>query len=400
MAFDSPSQRTGWAAVRWRVTLASLAAGAFFVAAAGAQTVTLPPSGDNQKAAVIQNIGLVEVRIDYSSPDVHAPDGSDRTGKVWGQLVPWGMADLGFGNGKPSPWRAGANENTVFTVSHDVWVQDKKLPAGRYGLHMIPGEQEWTIVFSKNSSSWGSFFYEESEDALRVTTKAEQAPYREWLTYDFVDRQPDSATVALEWENLRVPFTITVPNLVDLYVARIADDLRGPIGFNWQGWSSAAQYCVQYCRDYEQHMEQALVWAQAAIDRPFVGEANYTTLSTKAQILTALGRDPEALDTIRTAVKLPSTTVGQIHNAARQLQLGGKTAEAMELFKLNAERFGADTWPVTVGMARVHSASGDYGKALEYAKKARAQAPDPLNQGNLDAIIKLLESGKDFNTTN
>ena len=78
----------------------------------------------------------------------------------------------------------------------------------------------------------------------------------------------------------------------------------------------------------------------------------------------------------------------------------GKTAEAMELFKLNAERFGADTWPVTVGMARVYSASGDYKKALEYAKKARAQAPDPLNQGNLDNIIKLLESGKDFNVTN
>jgi tetratricopeptide (TPR) repeat protein len=367
---------------------------------ASAQTVTLPPSGDNQKAAVIQNIGLVEIRIDYSSPDVHAPDGSDRTGEIWGQLVPWGLADLGFGNGKPSPWRAGANENTVFTVSHDVWVQDKKLPAGRYGLHMIPGEAEWTIIFSKNSSSWGSFFYEESEDALRVTAKPEQAPYREWLTYDFTDRETDRATVALEWENLRVPFTISVPNLVDLYVARIADDLRGSTGFDWQAWSSAAQYCVQYCRDNEGYMKQALVWAQAAIDRPFVGEENFTTLTTKAQVLSALGRDAESIDTVRTAAKLPAATAGQIHNAARQLQMQGKSAEAIELFKLNAERFGADTWPVTVGMARAYSASGDYKKALEYAKKARAQAPDPLNQSNLDIIIKLLESGKDFNVTN
>jgi tetratricopeptide (TPR) repeat protein len=147
-------------------------------------------------------------------------------------------------------------------------------------------------------------------------------------------------------------------------------------------------------------MEQALAWAQAAIDRPFVGEANFTTLSTKAQVLQTLGRDAESIDTIRTAAKLPSATAGQIHNAARQLQMQGKTAAAVELFKLNAERFGADTWPVTVGMARAYSAAGDFKKALEYAKKARAQAPDPLNQGNLDTIIKLLESGKDFNSTN
>jgi hypothetical protein len=385
--------------VRSKIVLA-LAAATLTVAAVRAQVVTLPPSGDNQKASVIQNIGLVEVRIDYSSPDVHAPNGDDRAGKIWGQLVPWGMAPLGFGTAKESPWRAGANENTVLTVSHDVWVQDKKLPAGRYGLHMIPGEQEWTIIFSNNSTSWGSFFYDEKEDALRVTTKAEKAPYREWLTYDFVDRQPDRATVALEWENLRVPFTIAVPNLVDLYAGRIAEDLRGPAGFTFQGWIEAAQYCLQHCRDHEDYMEQALEWADAAVSRPGVGEENFETLSTKAQVLSALGRDSESLETLRTAVNHPSATAPQIHNAARQLQMQGKTAEAIALFKLNAERHGADTWPVTVGLARAYSAGGDYKKALEYAKKARAQAPDPLNQGNLDTIIKLLESGKDFNVTN
>jgi tetratricopeptide (TPR) repeat protein len=147
-------------------------------------------------------------------------------------------------------------------------------------------------------------------------------------------------------------------------------------------------------------MNKALEWAQASIDRPFVGQEIFQTLSTKAQVLAALGRNEEAVATVRAAVALPSTTVGQIHNAARQLQLAGNSKEAMELFKLNADKHGADTWPVTVGMARYYSASGDYKKALEYAKKARAQAPDPLNQGNLDTIIQLLESGKDFNTTN
>jgi hypothetical protein len=118
---------------------------------------TLPPSGNNQKASVSQFIGPVQVTIDYSSPAVHSPAGQDRRGQIWGKLVPYGMVDLAFNQGKLSPWRAGANENTVFAVSHPVTIEGQPLPAGRYGLHMIPGADEWTIIFSKNSGAWGAF---------------------------------------------------------------------------------------------------------------------------------------------------------------------------------------------------------------------------------------------------
>ena len=128
------------------------------VADTAAQPVTLPPNGDNQRAEVVQHIGLVRASIEYSSPDVHGPAGEDRRGKIWGALVPWGVHDLGFNNAK-GPWRAGANENTVFAVSHDVKIEGQPLRAGRYGLHMLAGEAEWTIIFSKNSTSWGSFTY-------------------------------------------------------------------------------------------------------------------------------------------------------------------------------------------------------------------------------------------------
>lgn len=142
---------------------AALAACTFAVFCAGmtfAQSVTLPPSGGNQKSSIIQHIGLVEVRIDYSSPDVTSPTGQDRRGKIWGQLVPYGLTNLGFGSGAPSPRRAGANENTVFTVSHDVLIEGQQLAAGNYGLHMIAEEGDWRVVFSNNSTSWGSFFYD------------------------------------------------------------------------------------------------------------------------------------------------------------------------------------------------------------------------------------------------
>src|SRR4051794_8284191 len=100
--------------------------------------LTLPPSGKNQKASTIQFIGPVKVGIHYSSPAVHGPDGKDRRGEIWGKLVPYGLSNLGFGNGKPGPWRAGANENTVFEVSDAVLIEGQKLAAGRYSLHMIP----------------------------------------------------------------------------------------------------------------------------------------------------------------------------------------------------------------------------------------------------------------------
>src|SRR6202142_2195839 len=102
------------------IVLASALAGSLF---AQFERMTLPPSGNNQKASVTQYIGPVKVTIDYSSPAVHGPDGKDRRGQIWGKLVPYGLTDLGFGKGLPAPWRAGANENTVFEVSDDVSIE-------------------------------------------------------------------------------------------------------------------------------------------------------------------------------------------------------------------------------------------------------------------------------------
>src|SRR6185503_10236659 len=160
------------------------------------------------KASVSQWIGPVKVTVDYSSPDVHGPTGEDRAGKIWGGLVPYGLHDLGFNDCKQCPWRAGANQNTVFSVSHDVLVEGQPLKAGNYGLFMIAGQTDWTIIFSNNSTSWGAYTYDPAEDALRVTVKPSECEYHEWLTYEFTDRQTDHATVALKWERLQVPIKI------------------------------------------------------------------------------------------------------------------------------------------------------------------------------------------------
>ncbi|HUJ23203.1 MAG TPA: DUF2911 domain-containing protein [Bryobacteraceae bacterium] len=351
--------------------------------------LTLPPSGNNQKAAVTQFIGPVRVSIEYSSPKVHGPDGKDRRGQIWGKLVPYGLTNLGFGNGKPGPWRAGANENTVFEVSHDVVIEGKALPAGRYGLHMIAGPEEWTLIFSKNSSAWGSFFYEESQDALRVTAKPKKHDYREWLTYEFTERRPDEATAELQWEELAVPWTVKVPNVNEIYLSKLRGELTTVPGFSYQAYDAAAQFTVQSGAD----LEQGLKWAEAAVSMPFIGQTNFATLSTKAQVLDKLGRSEEAGKIMQTALKLPGTTPFEIHQYGRQLLAAKKTAEALAVFQLNAERNG-DAWPVHVGLARGYAATGETQKALEHAKIAVTQAPDPLNKKNLEAMVKDLSEGK------
>ena len=121
-----------------RTTLLTSAALLATIVTSSAQSITLPPNGDNQRSEVIQQIGMVRAAVEYSSPDVHAPNGDDRRGKIWGTLVPWGIHDLGF-NDRKGPWRAGANENTVFSVSHPVKIDGQPLPAGKYGLHMLAG---------------------------------------------------------------------------------------------------------------------------------------------------------------------------------------------------------------------------------------------------------------------
>jgi hypothetical protein len=243
-------------------TIASLALAALLAGNAAAQAISTPPSGDNQRSTVSQHIGVVEVTIDYSSPDVHAPDGSDRRGKIWGTLVPMGAPDDPFGTCTECPWRAGANQNTVFTVSDNVKIEGQPLAAGSYGLFMEPGADEWTVIFSKNHASWGHYFYDAKEDALRVKVKPSKAEYNEWLTYEFTNRMPDTATVALKWEELQIPITISVENATDLHMARIREELRNFQGFNWQNWVSAAQYALQVKRT-----DDALEFADAAVNR-------------------------------------------------------------------------------------------------------------------------------------
>jgi len=357
---------------------------------AAAQRLAGPPSGGNQKASVSQWIGPVEVNVTYNSPKVIAPDGTDRRGKIWGGLVPWGMSKDAFGTcGENCPWRAGANENTVFRASHDVKVEGQPLAAGSYGLFMVPGPEEFTVIFSRNSTSWGHYFYDAKEDALRVKVKPRKAPYTHWMTYEFVERKPAEATAVLRWDELEVPIRVEVPDVDGLYLAEIRNQLRNATGFDWQAWEQAAQFCL----GKKINLPEALKWAEHAATPGFTGVESFRTLSTLSQAQAANGMADAAKATMQKAMAHPTATAVDLHMYGRQLQAQKKTDDAVAVFLLNAKKHPGQ-WPVEVGLLRAYAAQGKTKEALAAAKKALALAPDDGNRANLKTMIEKLEAGK------
>jgi DUF2911 family protein len=352
-------------------------------AALAVKTVTLPPSGDNQFCSVTQGIGPVRITIEYSSPNVHAPDGKDRAGHIWGELVPYGLYDLAYNNCKTCPWRGGANENTVFTVSHPVKIEGQALPAGSYGLFFIAGKEEWTVIFSKNYKSWGAFWYDPAEDQLRVEVKPSECEYHEWLTYDFIDRETDHATVALKWERLQIPIRITVDDMPGVYVETMKQEFRNAQAFEWRNYRDAAIFCLTS----KSHLDQGLLWAQEAVSRPGNGVRNLLTVSVLAELQLANGKTAEGMATMEHALAMPDATPVDLHGIARFQQISGNTVLAKRIFLMNAKRF-PNQWPVNVGLARSYAIDGDNKQAVVYAKKALAQVPDEANKKNLENLIK------------
>lgn len=361
--------------------------------------ITLPPSGGNQRSEVSQWMGLVKATFTWNSVDVHDPNGTDRRGHIWGELVPYGLNNEGFGGSSkdnPTPWRAGSNENTIVQFSHDVRINGQPLPAGRYGFFILVEKDpaDWTLIFSKNATSWGAYFYKKEEDALRVTAKPQTHPYSEWLTYEFDDRELGSCTARLRWEDKAVAFKIeSAQDPKQLYLAGIRDQLRGATGFSWEPWQQAADWCVT---NKTGNLEEALAWAEKSVSGVFVGKKNFATLSTKANVLRAMGRTADAQKIMQEAIADPSATALDIHMYARALQGNGKKQEAFDVFKLNAEKH-PNEWVSNAGMGRGYSMMGDYKKATQYVKEALRLNPPEPNKQLLEKAVETLTQGKDFN---
>jgi tetratricopeptide (TPR) repeat protein len=277
------------------------------------------------EALVNQKVGVSTVKIHYHRPAV-------KEREIWGKLVPFGMTTSNFGNGNPAPWRAGANENTTITFSDDAMVEGHPVKAGTYGLFMIVDPDEWTLILSSNSTSWGSFFYDEKEDVLRVKLLPEVANYKEWLEYGFDNPTLTSTTAWLHWERVKVPFKIEF-DTDNLAIKDIDNQLRNTAGFAWQGWNQAAFYCLQN----NTHLEKGEEWVKKSISM----NENETNRNIYAYVLMAQN----------------------------------KTEEAMNIFKENVKKY-PESWNVRDSMGEAYKNIGDKKNAIKMYKKALSMAPE------------------------
>lgn len=342
------------------------------------------PQAASPASEVSQTIGISEITINYSRPALNG-----REGRVWGQLVPYGYTNLGFGNGGNNPWRAGANENTIITFSHNAKVEGKDIDAGSYGLHIGVFENgEAEIIFSKNTSSWGSYFYEKSEDELRVKVKTTDHQLTERLTYDFVDITPTSTVIVLDWEKKRFPFKVEFA-VHDIVVQNAKDQLRGSTGFGFQGPLSAAQYCVSN----NVHLDQALIWADQAVNL----QKNANTLGLKGQILFATNKTEEAYKVMDEMVDHPSAQPNNFYNYGSQLISQEEDKKALALFEKMSKRWEGNVF-AQHGMARAYSALGNFKKALKYENMVLKNPNLPANNtAAIQNFISKLEKGEDIN---
>jgi tetratricopeptide (TPR) repeat protein len=325
-----------------------------------AQSPPLVLPRESPAARVSQVIGLAEFSVSYSRPAVNGR-------KVWNGLVPW-----------DSVWRAGANENTVFTASAPFTVGGKALPAGRYGLHMLPTATTWTVILSRQSSAWGSYRYNPAEDALRFTITPKPAEMTERLQYTFDDLRNDGVTLTLRWEKLEIPIVLGF-DADQVVLDSLRTQLRGVPQFFPDGWGNAAAWALR-----NGHVAEASAWADSAIRI----QPRFDALNVKAAVLARQG-NTTAADSLRQRAYAVATEP-QLNAAGYQLLQAQKVDEAIALFQRNVKAH-PDSWNVYDSLAEAYGVKGERKLAITNYRKAASMTTDPTQQARINAAIAALQ---------
>jgi tetratricopeptide (TPR) repeat protein len=315
----------------------------------------------SQKASITQTIGLTDITINYHRPLVKGR-------AVWGSLVPYKQV-----------WRAGADENTTIEFSTAVKINGNDLPAGKYGLHTIPTDNEWTIIFSKDNSAWGSYFYDQSHDALRVQVKPEAAAFNEALTYSFDNPESSSVTASLYWEKIKVPIKVEV-DVNKVVIENMSKELTGRAGFSAPAFLQAANYCLRNNID----LEQGLIWADKSISM----NKNFGNVYTKSQLLEKTGKADEAKKLESEAMQM--ATENDLNSLGNQLVSSKSYDKAEDIFNTNLKSHPKSV-QAYVGLANVYSNTGKKDMALKNYETAKELAMD---QNTKDRIQKSIDDLK------
>lgn len=319
---------------------------------------------------ITQNIGFATVEVDYSRPGAKGRE-------IWGKLVPFGLAPNAFGNGKPMPWRVGANENTTIELSHNAKLNGSELAAGKYSIHALVDEDNWTIIFNSEVNAWGSFFYESSNDVLKINVKPVKGTFKEWFTIDFENFTLGSADLVIQWGEVKVPIGIQFDQhavTMDTY----RKELSNLQGFNQAAWAAAANYCLQN----EINLDEAMVWIDKALGMN--GGNNFNNNIVKAGLLTIDGNKAEG-DKLMEGL-FENATEAELNIYGYQLMNQNRLDDAINIFKMNIQKF-PDEWNVYDSLGEALNNKGDKKGAKENYETAYEKAPE-AQKGRIETIIK------------
>ena len=335
------------------------------------------------EAEVSQRIGITDITIHYNRPYVKGR-------KIWGGLVSYGFNYLGFGTSRSAPWRAGSDYNTTIHFTHEVSIQGNTIPAGKYALFMVPEENgEVTIILSSNTTSWGSYFYNEDEDVLRFkVTSIDKQTSTEMLTYSFDTVEATRTTVSLHWDTKEIPITIDVA-VHKIVMEGIHNDLRNPKGFQQSTWDAAANYAFSIGE-----FDKALEWVNASIKGHFFSKETFSNLSLKSRILEKQGKKEEAEHILQQS--LPLGSPDELYRLGVGLMTNGQLDKALEIMQTNI-KINNGAFPSHYGLARVYSAKKEFENALNALEKTGTDTPAHFKP-RFEKYKQQLKSGEDFNS--
>ncbi|MBI3139820.1 MAG: DUF2911 domain-containing protein [Sphingobacteriales bacterium] len=346
----------------------------------------VPAVGFNPRATISEEVGITSITVNYSRPGIKG-----REGKIWGGVVANGFGTFNFlTNTMSSPWRAGANQATVISFEHDVKVEGSNIKAGSYALFMAMGKDTVTIIFSRQTEAWGSFYYKPEYDVVRVRVKPLPLEKSvEWLKYEFTGHEEGKCVLAMQWERLSVPFTIEV-DVNNIVVARLREELTGAKGFLSANNLQASAFCF----DKGINMEEALNWAQRAVTgRPFAqsGFDSYQNLAYGYGKLNRLSQADSVMDE-----GLSIANINQYLGYNKALIAAKRSDRAVKIMLAAKVKYG-DVYAVNNGLSYAYAAKGDYTRAIEFASKALEQAGSVQSKTTISANIEKLKAGKDIN---
>jgi tetratricopeptide (TPR) repeat protein len=337
-------------------------------------TLDIPQASPMVKES--QKLGVTDITINYSSPALRGRD-------VWNNpnIIPQ--------EGNPYAWRAGANMGTTIEFSTDVKIGGQQLKAGKYGFHIIPKNNTYTLLFAHNHDQWGSYYLDQDNDvSLKITVNPESCAKSEQLDYEFLNRTENSLTIGLEWGEKRIPFKVEV-DLNKTVVESLRSELRGINTYHWQAWNDAAQWCL----NHNTNLEEALAWVNRSINGGYGGFAadkNLSNMSTKIRLLKKLNKTEDVKSAIAEAKEMNATAY-EANNFSRFLIQNAYYQEAVDYCSVSLKE-NPNTWFLELNRGISQYFLNNKKAALKDVKKALKTTPEQY-QSRLSEIINEIKMG-------